>query len=807
MIRRRVRWTRLTCVVAGWALAWPSFSLARSRDTETTAVVRSVPSSLPEHPGNVFLDSEEVALGVPAGFGPAWQAFDYDGRRVAGGDAANGRISLCRLPVGYYDVRGEGLVTNRISVGVLARLAAPTPLSSPIGLDIAMAWFYPAEQMEAVANLATLAGVNWVRDRLNWIELETQKGHYAPHNRSDASVRAEVLAGLRVLEVNHYSPSWANTNLIRFPADLRDAYDFYRELARRWRGEALAFEPWNEADIDVFGGHTGSEMASLQKAAYLGLKAGNPSVIACQNVFASHNRATLADFRDNQVWPYFDTFNLHHYIATEAYPRVYADFRAVSAGRPIWVSECNLPVWWSGDEHLKEPGPREQREQAERVAQIFAAALNERAAAVFYFTLAHYAESQTQYGLLRPDLTPRPAFVALAAVGRLLAGAAPLGTLRSTNPAVRAFAFAARPDGHAREVVVAWSTNGEANCRLPVAPEAAFDHLGRRLVGASARLRVTGAPVFAILPPGSLRNAGLEAPAVSPKRQSGAPSPVILQGLWPQDEVLPGLSAYRLWAGRVETVPVYAYNFGTQAARGHLRIDAPVSWDVSLPAEVTLPPGGRMELPLKIQCRSEAPTGTERLRIDGDFGAAGRTRLSLPIRIEASRTPTPAVALAVPEADHPWRWTAVVSGGGPARIADAGKGVMVEAAPRTKNRWVYPRLDLQPGETLDAQVDAVAVDLTLQEGNGKFSVIFEEANGSDYIVEFQVQPKKGARFEAIALVDHAVWGATWSEPDSNGQLDLEKVKSIRIGCNTKDERVRFTIQNLRWLKFHPAAKE
>ena len=48
-----------------------------------------------------------------------------------------------------------------------------------------------------------------------------------------------------------------------------------REEVERWH-----WEPWNEPDIDVFGGHTGAEIASLQKAAWLGLKAGNPRMRA-----------------------------------------------------------------------------------------------------------------------------------------------------------------------------------------------------------------------------------------------------------------------------------------------------------------------------------------------------------------------------------------------------------------------------------------------------------------------------------------------------------------------------------------------
>ena len=86
----------------------------------------------------------------------------------------------------------------------------------------------------------------------------------------------------------------------------------------------------------MFGGHSGSEMASLQKAAYFGLKAGNPHLVVCQNVFAIHEAAQLQDFQANEPWPYLDTFNLHHYVGFEQYPKVYSDFRAVSAGRALF---------------------------------------------------------------------------------------------------------------------------------------------------------------------------------------------------------------------------------------------------------------------------------------------------------------------------------------------------------------------------------------------------------------------------------------------------------------------------------------
>src|SRR5882757_8720163 len=162
------------------------------------------------------------------------------------------------------------------------------------------------------------------------------------------------------------SPPWAAKNATHFPDDLRDAYNFYHALAKRWNGLADAIEPWNEPDIDMFGGHTGCEIASFQKAAYLGLKSGDPKLPVCEAVFAIDRAETLEEFGTNEVYPYFDRYDLHHYVGLDAYPRAYGRHRAVSGGRPMWTTEFNLPVKWE-DEKTKEPADDELRVQAHRL--------------------------------------------------------------------------------------------------------------------------------------------------------------------------------------------------------------------------------------------------------------------------------------------------------------------------------------------------------------------------------------------------------------------------------------------------------
>jgi hypothetical protein len=584
---------------------------------------RAIPRPQPSHPGNIFLKGEQIVIPAAAG-GTNWHLVDYDGKTVAEGRIEDGKVNVGQLPVGYYELtRGNG--SNRVSIGVLEPLKAPTPTNSPIAIDVAMAWFFPKEKMADVASLCRLAGINRVRDRLMWQEMEPTRGDFSGHNKYDDSAEIQTAAGLQILQVSHVSASWANPNMKRFPLDLRDIYNFNREMARRWKGEVVAFEPWNEADIPMFGGHTGSEMATLQKAAYLGLKAGNSNVIACENVFAIRRAPTLADFNDNEAWPYFDTYNLHHYEALQNYPSLYADHRAVSAGRPMWTTECSVRVKWTGDEKLKELSEEDLRLQSERVTKTYILAIHQGSKAVFYFMLPHYSEGAVQFGVLRADLTPRPAFLAVAAAGRLLAGAEPLGRVDLPEGMGQGYFFRTQTDAQASDVMIIWSKQ-DTTYELSSAPRACYDHLGRVHPIEGKTLNVGRAPLYVVLAEGSRPK--LLPPPKPTKWLAGKPANVVLQVLLPESDVVVEKSAYKMKAGETKMIPVFAYNFGTEKARGRLKTQAPAHWEAVLPEDIELAPGDRKKLILKLD-GPELQGGNEaRVRISGDFGEAGGTVLA-----------------------------------------------------------------------------------------------------------------------------------------------------------------------------------
>ena len=614
-------------VIVGILLAFNLWDNALCGDEASIPVgrhiQREIPRPLAHHPGNVFLEGEVVRISLP--LPGTWSLYDAEDSLVKEIHVEGTSAELGSLPVGFYRLRSPEF-DDWVSLAVIAPLRVPTPESSPIALDVAMSWFYPEGKMGDVANLCAIAGVNWVRDRLSWGEVEPEPGRFVERTRYDAAADAQSAAGLKVLQVFHSSPRWANPNGKRFPLDLRNTYRFLRHVAQRWKGKVLAYEPWNEADIEVFGGHTGAEMASLQKASYWGIKAGDPNTIVCWNVFASDNPAQLSDVDANEAWPYFETFNFHHYRPFEHYPRFYADFRAISAGRPLWVTECAMPLRWTGDSQKQELSDQDLYEQGRRLIKVFAGSLHEGTAATFYFLLPHYVEGQTQFGIIRRDLTPRPAYVSLAAVGRLLSNAQPLGKL--TTDGCLAYAFRAEPDGHPRVVIVAWS-NETASLTLPEKPLEIYDYLGRRSE-ADREILLSSSPIFIILPETAAASLSLAEPPKPATFRQGKPCLIVLQSIWPTDRVDLKRSAYRLATDAEEIViPVFGYNFGDKPLTGQFTVNLPDGWKASFPDQGTLEPGERLQWELRLKPGLWGPEEVATIRIEGDFAAAGKSVLSL----------------------------------------------------------------------------------------------------------------------------------------------------------------------------------
>ncbi len=660
---------------------------SRGFPVESSKQEKKIPRPIPnagEHPGNVYLRGELVRVRLPGDLPEGvrfWQVFDDRGAK-----AAEGRLSatvlesrslpLGRLPVGWYkvvfsfDQKRKACWTT---CAVLEPLAAPTPQDSPVCVDAAISWFARSnsKRQEQFARLAAVAGANWIRDRLKWREVEPEPGVFVSKRTYVKSAEIQNRLGLKILQVFHDTPPWAadkgrETN--RFPPDLREAFKFCRTLSKRFRRLVGAWEPWNEPNVPQFGGHTFDQIASYQKAAYLGFKSGDPTVTVGLCAYTGkptmlHAWALLA----NEVYGYFDTYNMHSYDWHEAYPDLWKPCRMAASGKPIWVTECDRGIKRSGGPPGYELDPRAELLKAQFLPQSYALSLFSGAERHFHFILGNYTENsnKVQFGLLRYDMTPRPAYVALAALGRMLVGAECLGKVDlKPSPPYFMIAFRALPGGVEKDVLVCWAEKGgdwpqrgkthlpwPLKQKLPV--EAVYDYLGRRL-GSAAPAFLSSQPCYIVLPKGAASRLPLLLPLRS-QRRSAEPSPVVLQLLMPRSTVVQNRTVkwaveydYVVDASRPISLPIHVYNFSDKVVQGEVRIDhLPAGWSLEPQRfTVSLAPLERVALTatLRRPARNMGQRADTWIVFRGSFGPAGAPVLAFRLTvdpIEGYRRPPP----------------------------------------------------------------------------------------------------------------------------------------------------------------------
>jgi len=618
-------------------------------------IPRSIPTAPPEHPGNVFLLSEDVNIKFPKEISSkaiGWRLLD-DHRAVIRQGSIDDKKSVSKsfvkvagLGVGWYRIEfpdAAGKVVNWTTVAVLARLAEPVPQNSPVCVDSATSWFArndPVRQ-ERFAQLAALAGVNWIRDRMSWGGFQRGPDKFGENTTYDSAAILQARSGLKVLQVFHDTPGWATDKQLdgerrsrRFPRDLRVLYRFCKAMAQRYKGRVLAWEPWNEANITMFGGHTIDEMCTHQKAAYLGYKAGNPDLTVCWNVYAGagtrlHSEGVL----ENETWPYFETYNIHSYQRPDDYLKQFSPAREAACGRPIWITECGIRLPSKTGRPWSELSEEDELKQAEFIAHSYAGSLFAGVNRHFFFILGNFNERGVQFGLLRNDQTPRSGYVALAAVGHFLAGATCLGRwVPENNPSVHVYAFRSRPDGRQRDVLVIWAekpTTWSLPTSLPI--DAVYDYLGRPL-GKNTPAKMDSAAFFLLLPKCAAGKLPLEPPLRSSAFRGGEASSVVLQLQMHHSSTRLDKQAHIVPTDKETNLNLFAYNFSNTAVSGTITAEhvpqgcklTPDRW------EITLGPMERKHLPIRFSINAsgrDAAYGSW-FKLRGDFAAAGQPVLA-----------------------------------------------------------------------------------------------------------------------------------------------------------------------------------
>lgn len=561
-------------------------------------------------------------------------------------------VQLGALPVGWYRVDfldGEDCRVGFTTAAVLQALTELSRAESPIAIDVALAWQGAKDQHDwpLMAELAKCTGAGWVRDRIHWREVQESSGAFLPGTKYDESADLQSAEGLQILQVFHTRPAWAVVGADRPRTDLLKLYAFCKGLSERFKGRVQAWEPWNEGNAENFGGFTIDELCTLQKVACLGFKSGDPGTTVCWNPLGGINLPTQAeDILRNETWPYYDVYSIHSYDWPHGYETLWESARLAASGRPIWVTESDRGMTADPASPLGDFTPEQDRRKAEFVTQSYVRSLFSGASRHFHFILGQYmeGENRTQFGLLREDHTPRPSYVAVATLGRMLAGGKCLGRHEiDGHPEVHLYAFRAMPGGVVRDVVVAWAEGegdwperGKVHVPWPLGEtlpvEAACDYLGRPLA-AAVPTELTGAAVFLVLPRGTadrlvLRRVpempmteGNRCPVVLQFDAPGSPPAIRTVG-WTQEAV------YEFSPGKTVTATLVVCNVSEASQSGTVTLsseDRPAlqSWNVNLERM------SQVELPVSFTVPTPGAEKDSWIEFRGDFGTSGKPVLGI----------------------------------------------------------------------------------------------------------------------------------------------------------------------------------
>ena len=320
------------------------------------------------------------------------------------------------------------------------------------------------------------------------------------------------------------------------------------------------------------------------------------------------------------------------------------------------LTESDRVIYAGPDSPHGDLSHENEKRKAAFITQEMVSSLAAGATRHFHFVLPQYMEQQhsVQFGLLRYDQTPRMGYVALAAAGRLLAGAHYLGRLYdSEKPDVYVFAFRAQPDGVMQDVLVAWTEGrfdwpergkATASFSLPanLSPTAVWDYLGRPAAPGQLK-EITSNPLYFILPEGATDTLNLDKTSVAVTSELETPSPVVLQLRAPD---IPIKGRIVNWAHEHDRtmnpgdheITIVAYHFGEGAATGAIKVSKlPDGWQCE-PAtwKVALEPMKRQEMVIHLTIPEPVPSVEEGawIKFEGDFGGDGKPCLAFRVTPE-----------------------------------------------------------------------------------------------------------------------------------------------------------------------------
>ncbi len=437
--------------------------------------------------GNIFLDSEPSTFIVKSSSATInWAAYDIYGEQVAAGNentnAGQAGITVPFRKLGYFTLEvsaerpGSDPLIRKTAYAVVSSALPPGNGDSPFGINthlnrIAGGW------SKELAKLARYMGASFVRDGVEWISIEKEKGVYTFEPSPEDYMRKLAENDLKLLLVGAFNnPFYDNNGTPYTDAGRKGFAEYVKAYVGRYKDRLIGFNVYNEFN-GGFGKRGNSPANSqpdyyfkLMKETYNTVKPAYPDVpvvgIVSGGIDLDWIEGVLKGVGEgadqNAGLNYLDVVSIQKYMDPNAPDEVFDKLEDLKTlikqyndGQlvPIWVTEFGSPT------HQAAKGV-DEKTQANYLLRAFVLGLGHGVERMSWYDLMNDGlqpdYNEDNFGLIRHKndpmgaYTPKPAYASYAATSRMLAGAA-FQEIESFDGAVSSHLFA--KDGEALRVV------------------------------------------------------------------------------------------------------------------------------------------------------------------------------------------------------------------------------------------------------------------------------------------------------------------------------------------------------------------
>ena len=367
---------------------------------------------------------------------------------------------------------------NTITFFSLFAFALSAPAIEPVtpgGFIVGVCTHFSQGKGLLAANLSMIrqAGARSIRDEVVWRGVEPEKGQLRMPADWETFVRRAAAEGLDPMLILDYGNKFYDNGDKPLSDEALEGFTRYSEFVVRTFKEVVRhYEIWNEWDIKIGGTSPGSaeSYARLIRKVYPRIKAVDPSIIVYGGSMTpgAINNGWFEKVLAAGSLPFMDVVSIHTYNygrpGRERTPEAWAEWMQkvqdliakYNNGNqaPLYITEMGWPT--QIDKRGTPP-----RVSADFLARMY---LLSRTMpfmkGIWWYDFqddgwrAEYNENN--FGIVRPDLSPKPSFFAMAAIAELVAKAEYAGRADAGDPDVYILKFRA-PGG--KDVWAVWSAH------------------------------------------------------------------------------------------------------------------------------------------------------------------------------------------------------------------------------------------------------------------------------------------------------------------------------------------------------------